>query len=106
MIWNVLKKLLSRLNYVEEYEKMPIPEKNLKGWKSIIGMYTPEHTTVTEFEIGPLLVAQRVTASELLRDYFLEICWLFTLISTLFFNLYLGTISSFVTAPLRMKKTN
>ncbi|MCB9501595.1 MAG: hypothetical protein H6696_06625 [Deferribacteres bacterium] len=65
------KKLLAHLNSVEEFERTPIPEKNLKGWKSFIGMYAGEHTAGTEFVIGPLFVAHGVTASDLLWGLFL-----------------------------------
>jgi purine-cytosine permease-like protein len=60
------EKLLTQLNSVEEFERTPIPEKKLKGWKSFIGMYAGEHTAGTEFVIGPLFVAHGVTASDLL----------------------------------------
>ena len=60
------EKLLSQLNSVEEYERTPIPQNELKGWKSFIGMYAGEHTAGTEFVIGPLFVAHGVSASNLL----------------------------------------
>lgn len=60
------QKLLSQLNSVEEYERTPIPESKLKGWKSFIGMYAGEHTAGTEFVIGPLFVAHGVAAGDLL----------------------------------------
>jgi len=60
------EKLLSQLNSVEEYERTPIPENKLKGWKSFIGMYAGEHTAGTEFVIGPLFVAHGVSAGDLL----------------------------------------
>lgn len=60
------QKLLSQLNSVEEYERTPIPDNKLKGWKSFIGMYAGEHTAGTEFVIGPLFVAHGVAAGDLL----------------------------------------
>lgn len=60
------EKLLSQLNSVEEYERTPIPENKLKGWKSFIGMYAGEHTAGTEFVIGPLFVAHGISAGDLL----------------------------------------
>jgi purine-cytosine permease-like protein len=60
------EKLLSQLNSVEEYERTPIPENKLKGWKSFIGMYVGEHTAGTEFVIGPLFVAHGVAAGDLI----------------------------------------
>jgi len=58
-------KMLTKLNSVEEYERTPIPENKLKGWKSFIGMYAGEHTAGTEFVIGPLFVAHGVAAIDL-----------------------------------------
>ncbi len=60
------EKLLSHLNSVEEYEQVPVPESQWKGWGSFIGMYIGEHTAGTEFVIGPLFVAHGVTASGLI----------------------------------------
>lgn len=60
------QKLLSQLNSVEEFERTPIPNNKLKGWKSFIGMYAGEHTAGTEFVIGPLFVAHGVAAGDLL----------------------------------------
>lgn len=64
------KKLLAQLDSVEEFERTPIPQNKLKGWKSFIGMYAGEHTAGTEFVIGPLFVAHGVTASDLLFGLF------------------------------------
>ena len=85
------EKLLSQLNSVEEYERTPIPENKLKGWKSFIGMYAGEHTAGTEFVIGPLFVAHGVAASDLL------------------FGLLLGNILAvlswaFLTGPIAVNK--
>ncbi len=85
------EKLLSQLNSVEEYERTPIPESKLKGWKSFIGMYAGEHTAGTEFVIGPLFVAHGVTASNLLLG--------------LFFGNILAVFSwAFLTGPIAVKK--
>jgi NCS1 family nucleobase:cation symporter-1 len=51
---------------VEEYEREPIPEKRLKGWKSFLGMYAGEHAAGTEFIIGPLFLTTGVSAFDLL----------------------------------------
>jgi purine-cytosine permease-like protein len=58
--------LVSRLDSVNEYEREPVPESRLKGWKSFIGTYAGEHTAGTEFVIGPLFVAHGAGARDLL----------------------------------------
>jgi purine-cytosine permease-like protein len=85
------QKLLSELNSVEEYERVPIPENKLKGWKSFIGMYAGEHTAGTEFVIGPLFVAHGVAAGDLLLG--------------LFFGNILAVLSwAFLTGPIAVNK--
>jgi purine-cytosine permease-like protein len=59
------KSLVAKLNAVNEFEREPIPNKNLKGLKSFVGMYAGEHTAGTEFVIGPLFVAHGVSAPSL-----------------------------------------
>lgn len=56
------KKIVADTN---EYERTPIPESELKGNKSFLGMYAGEHTAGTEFVIGPLFVAHGVGAVDL-----------------------------------------
>ncbi|WP_051287052.1 purine-cytosine permease family protein [Algoriphagus mannitolivorans] len=48
-----------------EFERTPIPDSQLKGSKSFLGMYAGEHTAGTEFVIGPLFVAHGVSAGDL-----------------------------------------
>ncbi len=45
-----------------EYEREPVPQKSLLGFKSFIGMYAGEHCAGTELMIGPLFVAAGVSA--------------------------------------------
>ncbi len=45
-----------------EFEREPVPEKALLGFKSFIGMYAGEHCAGTELMIGPLFVAAGVSA--------------------------------------------
>jgi hypothetical protein len=59
---NFFQKIISDTN---EFERTPIPQQNLKGSKSFLGMYAGEHTAGTEFVIGPLFVAHGVTAGDL-----------------------------------------
>ncbi len=58
----LVKKLVATTN---EFERTPIPENQLKGSKSFLGMYAGEHTAGTEFVIGPLFVAHGVGAIDL-----------------------------------------
>lgn len=48
-----------------EFEREPIPNSKLKGWKSFIGMYAGEHAAGTEFMIGPLFLTAGVSAFDL-----------------------------------------
>lgn len=59
---NFFQKIISDTN---EFERTPIPQQNLKGSNSFLGMYAGEHTAGTEFVIGPLFVAHGVTAGDL-----------------------------------------
>ena len=45
-----------------EFEREPVPESSLLGFKSFIGMYAGEHCAGTELMIGPLFVAAGVSA--------------------------------------------
>jgi len=45
-----------------EFEREPVPESALLGFKSFIGMYAGEHCAGTELMIGPLFVAAGVSA--------------------------------------------
>lgn len=58
----LVKKLVAPTN---EFERTPIPDDQLKGNKSFLGMYAGEHTAGTEFVIGPLFVAHGVGAIDL-----------------------------------------
>ena len=54
----------------EEYERQPVPQSKLKGWKSFLGMYAGEHAAGTEFMIGPLFLTAGVSAFDLLIGLF------------------------------------
>ncbi|HKI44356.1 MAG TPA: hypothetical protein VKA08_03380, partial [Balneolales bacterium] len=60
-----LQRLNRRLDTIDEYEREPVPESKLKGWKGFIGMYIGENTAGTEFVIGTLFVAHGVSAGDL-----------------------------------------
>ncbi len=47
---------------VDEYEREPVPERALLGFRSFLGQYAGEHTAGTELMIGPLFVAAGVSA--------------------------------------------
>jgi len=62
---SILKRLDQRLDSIDEYEREPVPDDKLKGWKGFIGMYIGENTAGTEFVIGTLFVAHGVSAGDL-----------------------------------------
>ena len=45
-----------------EFERQPVPQNALLGFKSFIGMYAGEHCAGTELMIGPLFIAAGVNA--------------------------------------------
>lgn len=49
-----------------EFERTPVPQSKLKGWKSFLGMYAGEHAAGTEFLIGPLFLTAGVSAFDLI----------------------------------------
>ncbi|WP_235297327.1 purine-cytosine permease family protein [Portibacter marinus] len=49
-----------------EFERRPVPQSKLKGWKSFLGMYAGEHAAGTEFMIGPLFLTAGVSAFDLI----------------------------------------
>lgn len=49
-----------------EYEREPVPERRLLGFKSFIGMYAGEHAAGTEFMIGPLFVARGAAVADVI----------------------------------------
>jgi purine-cytosine permease-like protein len=59
------KTIKQTLDGINEYEREPIPENKVKGFKSFVGMVAGEHIAGTEFIIGPMFVAYGVAASDL-----------------------------------------
>jgi len=47
---------------IGEFERQPVPQNALLGFKSFIGMYAGEHCAGTELMIGPLFIAAGVSA--------------------------------------------
>lgn len=66
MTESFIERLDNRLDSIDEYEREPVPEKKLKGWRGFLGMYAGEHTAGTEFVIGALFVAHGVSAVDLI----------------------------------------
>ena len=49
-----------------EFEREPVPQHALLGFKSFVGMYAGEHVAGTELMIGPLFIASGVSAFDLI----------------------------------------
>lgn len=49
-----------------EFEREPVPQRALLGFKSFVGMYAGEHCAGTELMIGPLFIAAGVSAFDLI----------------------------------------
>jgi purine-cytosine permease-like protein len=67
---------------VEEYERTPVPERALLGFRSFLGQYAGEHTAGTELMIGPLFIASGVSAFDvvfglLFGNLLAVLSWLF-----------------------------
>ena len=70
-----------------EFEREPVPQRALLGFKSFVGQYAGEHTAGTELMIGPLFVASGVSAIDLIGGLLLG-------------NLLAVLSWTFVTAPI------
>lgn len=70
-----------------EFEREPVPQASLLGFKSFVGMYAGEHCAGTELMIGPLFVAAGVSAFDLI-------------VGLLLGNLLAVLSWTFVTAPI------
>ncbi|MGB8226983.1 MAG: hypothetical protein WCE45_09020 [Sedimentisphaerales bacterium] len=82
--------LIERLDALYEYDREPVSEKKLHGWKTYIAMFSGEHIAGTEFVLGPLMVMHGVSA----KDFF--------------FGLFVGNLLAvlswaFLTAPVAVK---
>ncbi|WP_167607076.1 purine-cytosine permease family protein [Maribellus sediminis] len=58
--------MIERLDALYEYDREPVSEKKLHGWKTFIAMFAGEHVAGTEFVLGPLMVMHGVSA----KDFF------------------------------------
>jgi purine-cytosine permease-like protein len=55
-----------RTEPIIEYERQPVPEKSLLGFKSFVWQYAGEHIAGTELMIGPLFVVHGVSAKDVI----------------------------------------
>jgi purine-cytosine permease-like protein len=74
--------LVERLDALYEYEREPIKEKDLHGWKIFWATFAGEHIAGTEFVIGPLFVMHGCTARDvllglLIGDFLAVLSWAF-----------------------------
>ena len=53
--------LVERLDALYEYDREPVTENKLRGWKTFIAMFSGEHVAGTEFVLGPLMVMHGVS---------------------------------------------
>ncbi|HVW22693.1 MAG TPA: hypothetical protein VHC86_15870 [Opitutaceae bacterium] len=56
--------LVQRLDALYEYEREPVTEGNLHGWKIFWATFAGEHIAGTEFVLGPLFVLHGATATD------------------------------------------
>lgn len=86
----VKSRLIERLDALYEYDREPVSENKLYGWKTFIAMFSGEHIAGTEFVLGPLMVMHGVSAF----DFFVG----------LFFGNILAVLSwAFFCAPVGVK---
>ena len=64
-------KLVNRLDALYEYDREPVTEKHLHGWKIFWATFAGEHIAGTEFVLGPLFVMHGATAADLFLGLFL-----------------------------------
>jgi purine-cytosine permease-like protein len=82
--------LVQRLDALYEYEREPIKEKDLHGWKIFWATFAGEHIAGTEFVIGPLFVMHGCAAIDVLLG--------------LFIGNFLAVLSwAFICAPIAVK---
>ena len=61
---NQKSSIVERLDALYEYDREPVSEKKLHGWKTFIAMFAGEHVAGTEFVLGPLMVMHGVSARD------------------------------------------
>jgi cytosine permease len=63
--------LVDRLDALYEYDREPVAQKNLHGWKIFWATFAGEHIAGTEFVIGPLFVLHGASATAVLLGLFI-----------------------------------
>lgn len=58
--------VVERLDALYEYDREPVSQKKLHGWKTFIGMFSGEHVAGTEFVLGFLLFQHGVSGHDLI----------------------------------------
>lgn len=58
--------LVERLDALNEFERQPVTEDKLYGWKTFIAMFSSEHIAGTEFVLGALLVSRGASATNVI----------------------------------------
>ena len=58
--------LNEQLADINEYERQPVPQREVKGFRSFVGLVAGEHIAGTEFVIGPLFVLHGASASDVM----------------------------------------
>src|SRR5713101_5759020 len=60
------KTLAERLDSLYEFDREPVQEQSLLGWRQFAAMFAGEHIAATEFVIGALFVIHGVSAGDLI----------------------------------------
>ncbi len=87
---NASGSVIERLDALYEYDREPVSEKKLHGWKTFIAMFAGEHVAGTEFVLGPLMIMHGVSA----KDFFMGL---------LVGNILAVLSWALVTAPIAVK---
>ncbi|MCI0621876.1 MAG: hypothetical protein L0387_09430 [Acidobacteria bacterium] len=66
-----LTNLAERLDSLYEFDREPVREQSLLGWRKFAAMFAGEHIAATEFVIGALFVIHGVSARNLILGLFL-----------------------------------
>ncbi len=82
--------LVDRLDALYEYDREPVTQKDLHGWKIFWATFAGEHIAGTEFVIGPLFVLHGASAFAVLVGLFIG-------------NLFAVLSWAFVCAPIAVK---
>jgi purine-cytosine permease-like protein len=87
---NSKNRIVEKLDALNEFDREPVPNSQLKGAGNFIGLFAGEHVAGTEYVIGPLFVAHGVAA----KDLFLGL---------IFGNLLAVCSWAFITTPIAVR---